>query len=183
MLEDDGDPLEEDLGVTLHFRLRLSTGANLSDADSWLEGGDGSPVRFGGKGMVGYGSVLGNFGFALGTPDGDEGFDDPALMLNGMLGIDDRDNFHPVADPTEWQEFWAVIEPEPDAEVGTHKVSLWHNGATEPVVYEVGLDGSGDVSGDPEPSLFMGHPATDQIGAFDLDFLHLKAEAVAPEAP
>ena len=183
IFEDDGlDPLEEQEGVTLHFRLRLSTGSNLSDADNWLEGGDGSPVRFGGKGQLGYGSLAGNFGFALGTPDADEGgqgFEEPALMMNGLVGIDDPDNFHPVVDPTEWQEFWVTIEPDEEAEDGTHKVTLWHNGA-EPVSYEVGVEGSGDVSGDPEPSLFIGHPATDQIGAFDLDFFNLKAGAVEP---
>jgi hypothetical protein len=181
VLEEGEDPLDaDDGGVTLHFRLRLSTGPDLSDAENWLEGGDGSPVRFGGKGMVVYGSTVGNFGFALGTPDGDEAFDEPSLMLNGLVGIDDRDNFHPVLDPTQWQEFWATIQPDPDAEEGSHKVSLWHNGAADPVEYEVGLTGTGDISGDPEPSLSIGHPATDQIGAFDLDFFHLKAGLFAP---
>ncbi|MEZ5326374.1 MAG: LamG-like jellyroll fold domain-containing protein [Verrucomicrobiales bacterium] len=179
---DDGDPLEQDEPVTLHFRLRLSTGADLSNADTWLEGGDGAPIAFGGKGQIGYASVLGNFGFALGTPDGDEGFDEPALMLDGIAAIDDRDNFFPVTDPTLWQEFWAVIAPDPEADTGTHSVSLWHNGSTEPVVYEVGLTGSADVSGDQEPSLFMGNPATDQIGAFDLDFFRVKAGAFEPTA-
>lgn len=177
-------PLEEGgEGVTLHFRLRLATGDNIDESIvDWLPEGDGASIRFGGKGMLGIDTTTGTFGFALGTTDADEALPATGLMLNGIIGVDDQDNIFEVADPTAWQEFWVTIAHDPDAEEGTHRINLWHNGATEPVAYEVGTGGSQDVSGDPEPRIYLGHPGTDQITAYDVDFFNVKAGVFDPTA-
>ena len=72
-----------------------------------------------------------------GTPDG------PGLIFNSLNGsilsqevdLDEgiRNNIHPVEDPTQWQEFWITIKKDTSF-FSTHKVKVYHNGATQPAV-------------------------------------------------
>ncbi len=183
------DPLKVDdgVGVTLHVRLRLaaaSQGLPLDDifeGDAWPEGGDGTRVRFGGKGSMGIDTEAGTFGFALGLADGDEALVDAdgepfdGLMLNGVAGGDEDGNAFPIPaeELTDWQEFWFQIIPEEGDDGSTHKVTLYHNGSIEGTDFAV-TPGDANVGGAPEPSLYFGHAATDHIGAFDIDFIHVK---------
>lgn len=183
------DPLNVDdgVGVTLHVRLRLaaaSQGLPLDDifeGDAWPEGGDGTRVRFGGKGSMGIDTEAGTFGFALGLADGDEALVDAdgepfdGLMLNGVAGGDEDGNAFPIPaeELTDWQEFWFQIIPEEGDDGSTHKVTLYHNGSIEGTDFAV-TPGDANVGGAPEPSLYFGHAATDHIGAFDIDFIHVK---------
>lgn len=188
--EDGGtDPLDidEGEGLTLHFRLRLAVPAqglpldDVLEGGAWPAGGDGTRVRFGGKGSVGVDTVSGVFGFALGLADGDEALLDAdgepfdGLMLNGVTETDvDGNAFKIPADElVDWQEFWVQIIPEEVEEGSTHKITLFHNGSEEGVAYFV-TGGADTVGGAARPNLYFGHPATDRIGAFDLDFIHVK---------
>lgn len=183
------DPLdlENGEGVTLHVRVRLadaSQGLPLEDifeGGPWPDGGDGTRVRFGGKGSMGVDTASGTFGFALGRADADEALIDldgnpvSGLMLNGVTGGDEDGNIFLIPDEEliDWQEFIFHIIPEEGEEGSTHKVTLYHNGSTEGVDYFI-TPGDGNVGGATEPSLYFGHAATDHTGAFDFDFIDVK---------
>ncbi len=187
--EEGTDPLDVDegSGATLHVRLRLAVPAQQLPLEDQLDGGpwpaegDGTRVRFGGKGSMGIDTTTGTFGFALGTADADEGLVDAdgegadGLMLNGVTGGDEDGNLFaiPLEELVNWQEFWIQIIPEEGEEGSTHKVTLFHNGSEEGVEFFI-TPGDGNIGGAPEPSIYFGHAATDQRGAFDLDFLHVK---------
>ena len=198
VFEAGDDPLAEDgPGLTMHFRTRLavpSQGLPLEDVfegAAWSETGDGTRVRFGGKGNVGIDTGAGTFGFALGSADADEALvnaaGDPAsgLMINGAGASDNDGNLFeiPLENLADWQEFWVHIRPEAgeteDGQVTTHVVRLYHNGSLDPVEFAV-FAGADNVGGAAEPALYFGHPATDQTGAFDLDFLHVSEGLIDP---
>ena len=189
------DPLNVDdgEGLTMHVRLRLadaSHGLPLEDqfeGGTWPEGGDGTRVRFGGKGSMGIDTATGTFGFALGRGDTDEALLDAngeafdGVMLNGVTEWDADGNAFviPVEDLIHWQEFVFQVRPEEGPAGGTHKVTVYHNGSQDGVDYFV-TPGDGDIGGAPEPNIYFGHAATDQRGAFDFDFIHVKVGIYDP---
>ncbi len=198
IFEEGDDPLDPEQGsegVTIHARTRLASpthGLALEDqldGGPWPEEGDGNRVRFGGKGSFGFDTAIGNFGFALGLADGDEALinadGDPVngLMLNGVDGGDADGNVLEIeGDLTEWQEFWIWIEPDDSQDPATFKATVFHNGivdASEAAEFFI-TPGDQNVGGAPEPSLYFGHAATDQRGAFDLDFLYVLPGLVEP---
>ena len=194
VFEEGDDPLDVGAeGVTMHVRTRLSSPVqglpleDRGDGDPWPAEGDGTRVRFGGKGSFGLDTAIGNFGFALGRGDADElivnadGETASGLMLNGINGGDEDGNLFPLDDASliDWQEFWIQIIPEDGPDGGTHKVTVFANGSTTGTEFFV-TPGGDNVGGAPEPSLYFGNAATDHTAAFDYDFIYLVKGIVDP---
>ena len=114
---------------------------------------------------------------------------DPAT-LSGDVWSQEEGQVVPVADVTEWQDFWITIESgsiEIDGfDDGTHSVNVYHGGSETPtdalnfvITAAIGDDYGG---GQGEQSyIAMGAGATGRQGAFDVDFFSWAPGVHAPE--
>lgn len=152
-----------DDGFTFSFRARLATDGPLDDVtfggdqEAWPEGGRGSDIDFDGTGFITLAQGPGNaFSFALADPI--VGLQDipedirpevGGLIMNNLVGSEpsnsidtqeitseDELNLHPVADLTDWTEFWITIEADTSGG-GTHKVDIYTDGSTEASTYHI----------------------------------------------
>lgn len=195
-----------DDGVTLHFRARVPIngpldslhpdGQQQNGVQSYPDGGDGYVTSDGGKGnFVIKQQSGGAIAFSL-TTASDTPFGDPnrfvtrfaGLSMNEFVGNEisgdvnfgqgDGKNIIPL-DPTQWHEFWIVIQRDED-NVGTHVASIYMDGNTTPQVFKMtaGDGAEGDYSG--FSYLAMGATATSQSAALDVDFCRVKLGAVPP---
>lgn len=195
-----------DDGVTLHFRARVPTegpldplhpdGQEQNGAQSYPDGGDGYVTSNGGKGnfvikQQSGGAIAFSLTTASDTPEGNPNqfvthFD--GLSMNEFAGNEisgdvnfgqgDGKNVIPL-DPTQWHEFWIVIQRDED-NVGTHVASIYIDGNAAPQVFKMtaGDGGEGQYSG--FSYLAMGSTATPQSAALDVDFCRVKLGAVPP---
>lgn len=206
-LTDDGaSETVLDDGVTLHFRARVPTdgpldalhpdGQQQNDAQPYPQGGDGYVTSNGGKGnfvikQQSGGAIAFSLTTASDTPEGN-----PNRFVTGFAGLSMNEfagneisgdvnfgqgegkNVIPF-DPTEWHEFWIIIQRDED-NVGTHVASIYMNGNTTPQVFKMtaGDGGEGQYSG--FSYLAMGSTATPQSAALDVDFCRVKLGAVPP---
>ena len=206
LTEDGAGETVLDDGITLHFRARVPTagpldmlhpdGQQQNGAQPYPDGGDGYVTSNGGKGnfvikQQGGGAIAFSLTTASDTPEGNPdrfvtGF--AGLSMNEFAGNEisedvnfgqgDGKNVIPF-DPTQWHEFWIVIQRDED-NVGTHVASIYLDGDTTPQVFKmtVGDGGEGQYSG--FSYLAMGSTATPQSAALDVDFCRVKLGAVPP---
>ncbi len=195
-----------DDGITLHFRARVPTdgpldalhpdGQQQNGVQPYPDSGDGYVTSNGGKGnfvikQQSGGAIAFSLTTVSDTPEGD-----PKRFVTGFAGLSmnefagneisgdvnfgqgDGKNVIPL-DPTQWHEFWIVIQRDED-NVGTHVASIYMDGDTTPQVFKMtaGDGGEGQYSG--FSYLAMGSTATPQSAALDVDFCRVKLEAVPP---
>ena len=193
-----------DDGVTLYFRARVPTSGPLDPLhrDGQAAGGtlpypalgDGYVTSDGGKGnFVIKQNSGGAIAFSLTTADDTPG-GDPTVNVTGFAGLTMNEfngnaisgdvNFgqgqgqNTIAlDPTEWHEFWIVIQRDEDGQ-GTHQALIFIDGDTSPKVFKM-TAGTGDDYGGIS-YLAMGATATPQNAALDVDFYGIKYEAITP---
>ncbi|MBN2129096.1 MAG: hypothetical protein JW741_06345 [Sedimentisphaerales bacterium] len=186
-----------DNGVTISFRARLSTSAPLDDVHP--DGGGGiTPWPAGGDGYVTHDAGMGNFGirqsdgksiaFALALASDNVELNNSGLVMNKLNGtsptgdvdIQGNDpgtlNILPLADLTDWHEFWVTIESDASA-TGTHLVNVYADGSLVPIDFLV-TAGTGNIYADSYLALGVG--STGQSGAFDIDFFSYLAGCSAP---
>ncbi len=209
--------------VTLSFRARLATAATgpvdpmypdtaansenftVAPGTAWPDGGSGTIVHDGGKGMFSIRQSeitdpntslpspgAGVVSFSLtrdvdtrndGTPYGTSGL--TMNSLNGSTIIATVDpyqnegtlNVLPVADLSTWHEFWITIQADQTGG-GTHKVDIYVDGSSTPSTFHVTGGTGNDYGG--QSYLAMGVGATPQIAGLDVDFFAYKEGAVAP---
>ncbi|MEM9659297.1 MAG: hypothetical protein AAF961_13140, partial [Planctomycetota bacterium] len=182
-----------DDGVTLSFRARIASGGVLDEfhpagentTAPWPAGGDGGVINSNGKGMIGIRQASGgvvSFDLALPTDTDETGPNGGLVMNQGGGGVNNGDNgvanFVPLDDPTEFHEFYAIITGV-DSEAGSHRLRLWVDGDVDnQLTFDVNAGGGSD--GPFETYLAMGSPSTGASGAFDMDFVSVKAGAVLP---
>ena len=190
-----------DDGVTLIFRARVPTDGPLDPlyADGqgeslpYPKAGDGYVTANGGKGQfvirqADGGAVAFSLNTATDTPFGDPDdlvagtaglnfneFDGNALSENVNFGQGKGANVL-LLDPTEWHEFWIVIEADA-SQVGTHVISIYVDGEKTPQVFKVTAGTGSDFGGS---YLALGSTATPQSSALDIDFFGVKLGAVVP---
>ena len=174
-----------DDGVTLNFRVRVPTGDGDEDPIDDLTGGlpypetgDGYGLHNGGKGSIGIKQAGGGLvSFALTTVDDVTG---EALIFNGETNVDGDPNAIPL-DPLEWNEFWVTIEADIDAiGFGTHLVTVYMNGETDPLdSFPVATGNGSDFGG--ISYLAIGLGATPFSGALDVDFFRWAPEVLEPD--
>ncbi len=187
-----------DAGVTLTFRARLTPPADplteLTNApNGWINHSDG-------KGMFGLRQVGGGIiSFSLNQTEEDLtgtttfGFGQAGLHLNSLNGdvrasaVDPNEggtlNLLPL-DPAAWHEFWITIQDN-GADPGTHRVSIYLDGALTPVVYNVTSGNGADVATTDSSStnyLALGLGSTAQRGAVDVDFFGYKPGVITPNS-
>ena len=201
------DGLILDAGVTIHFRIRLSTGLS-GPLDGVFPDGGGAPVPvpltgdglapdFGGFGHIqihqGTDRAMGNIGFSLAVaagddPDGGGAPNGPGLIMNSLNGsvrsvdvdLDQgiRNNIHPVGDPTQWQEFWITIRPNTQF-FSTHRLQVFHNGAAQPEIYFI-TAGSCDCDAPGAAGIALSGGYTTASSAIDIDFVRVIEGVVIP---
>ncbi len=200
-----------DDGVTLSFRARIPTpakttgpldqiyadGQSAAGPQPYPAGGDGYLISDGGKGNIGIKQLSGGIiSFALTVPTDTFG-GDPAgtkadfggLTMNKLNGtalaaavnFDSPGEFRGVElDPTAWHEFWITIRADTNGE-GTHVVTVYLDGATQPTTNFVVTAGNGDDFAGTS-YLAIGGSRTAESFAADIDFLAYKVGAEAPLA-
>ena len=184
-------------GVTLSFRARIPTTPPL---DSYCPDGGGGPLAWTTRGYNIHDDGYGAFGIKQGTGgngvicfslcmDTDAGtISGNGLTMNKRNGIavsadvDSEDsagteNTLIGFDPTEWHEFWIVIQGDTSGG-GTHKVTIYMDGSVSPTFFHVtaGTKDEYDWSG----YLVMSLGKTSLAGAQDVDFFAYKAGRVHP---
>jgi len=184
-------------GVTLSFRARIPTTAPL---DSHYPNGGGGIVAWTTMGYNIHDDGYGAFGIKQGTGgngvisfslcmDTDAGtISGNGLTMNKRNGtavsgtVDSEDsggteNTLLGFDPTQWHEFWIVIQADTSGG-GTHKVMVYMDGSVTPTVFHVtaGTKDEYDWSG----YLLMSIGRTDIAGAQDVDFFAYKGGRVHP---
>jgi len=186
-----------DNGVSISFRARLSTSSPLDDlhpdgggaVTPWPAGGDGYVTHDGGMGNFGMRQIDGkNISFALALASDNAELNNGGLAMNKLNGtsptsdvdVQGNDpgtlNILPIADWTDWHEFWVTIEP--DASVtGTHLVKVYADGSLTPANFLV-TAGTGNIYAD--SYVAMGVGSTPQSGAIDIDFFSYLAGSSAP---
>ena len=206
LFEGDDDRILDD-GLTLHFRIRLSTAFN-GPLDAVHPDGGGPvgavPVTGDGLGSIsagfghiqvhqGTGPQQGNIGFSLAVPaeidpDSDGSLGRSGLIMNSLNGTSPtlavdldqgiRNNIHPVEDPTRWQEFWITIERNTQF-FSTHRLQVYHNGSTWPQIYFVtAANCNCDAPGGAGLALSAGFIHTSS--AIDVDFVRVVNGIVPP---
>jgi len=174
-----------DTGVTISFRIRLATTPPLDPLDGsspWPDGGDGYNVHDGGKGNIGIRAANGKLlSFCLilasdnGALAGRQGLTMNSLSgTSPSKGVDTGEgtlNLLEIADLTAWHEFFVNIQGD-TSEGGTHLVTIWMDGSSEPSQFHVTAGTGSDAAGS---YLAMGCGSTGQSGAFDVDFFAYKA--------
>jgi hypothetical protein len=161
-------------GITLHFRTRLATTGPLDH--SVPAGGDGYRLNNSGKANFMVSSGGATIGFVLGVP-GDGSSGSPALVVNGLGTPDTSTNQFNVTSWADWHDFWITIQP---GGAGTHQVTIFADDSTSPQVFDVTAGTGVDYSG--MSYLAMGAGATDQSGAFDVDYFGYKSGVFLPIA-
>jgi hypothetical protein len=188
-------PNQLDEGVTLHFRMRLATGAPIDDLmpdgggaqAPWPAAGDGYEIHDNGKGMIGFHQTAGGLvSFSLINAGEAAEVTQSGLItnhLNGTVASDNVDvaeagtpNALPL-DPAKWHEFWVTIEA---GGAGTHLVTVYLDGAVDPAATFDVTAGTGDDIG--EGYLSLGEGSTRQAGAFDVDYVRFAAGVISPVA-
>jgi len=192
-----------DDGVTLNFRARVPSdgpldvlhrdGQQANGIQPYPESGDGYVTSDGGKGnfvikQAAGGAIAFSLTTATDTPGGDPNanatnfsglsfneFDGNAISGNVNFGQGEGANVIPF-DPTVWHNFWITIEKDP-AEVGTHLVRIYMDGATAPTTFKA-TAGTGSDFG--SSYLAMGATATPQNAALDIDYFRIKGGVHAP---
>ena len=171
-------------------------GQQQNGAQPYPDDGDGYVTSDGGKGnfvikQQSGGAIAFSLTTASDTPEGNPnrfvtGF--AGLSMNEFAGNEisgdvnfgqgDGKNVIPL-DPTQWHEFWIVIQRDED-NVGTHVASIYMDGDTTPQAFKMtaGDGGEGPYSG--FSYLAMGSTATPQSAALDIDFCRVKLGAVPP---
>jgi len=188
-----------DDGITVSFRARIATGPPVDDVHPdgggavvpWPAGGNGYVTHDGGKGNFGIrqssGDKLISFALALSSDD-DELTGQQGLVMNkrnGTVPTGDVDLYGSepgtlnllVLDPTEWHEFWIIIQADSTG-VGTHLVRIYRDGAVSSPDDFIVTAGTGKDYDD--SYIAMGLGATAQDGAFDVDFFAYKAGVTEP---
>jgi hypothetical protein len=191
-----------DDGFTISFRMRLSTGAGLDELhvggvnEPWPAEGLGYVIAFDSTTMVSLYQPggTGSMGFTLTVPNNFNAAspDDAGLMMNdlngdvpctncGDSGMGDL-NLLPLDNLTQWHEFWITIQ-QTQTGAGTHDVTVYVDGSTQPNVFEVTAGVRAD-GGDllTQGPLSIGLPGTVYQGAFDLDFLSYREGVHVPSA-
>jgi len=200
-----------DDGVTLSFRIRIPTTGTLdpiypdgaSSTSPWPAGGIGYVIHSDGLGPIGIKQGTGNdgvisFGLTTGTNDGGQSTTSgPGLVMNQKsktdLGPSDNDpqtgnsggdeRLLPIADVTEWHEFWVQIVQENPATPGTHTVKIWMDGNTgAPDGEFVVSSGVKNLEDSYNGHLLMCMSSSDDSGSQDYDFFGYKAGLHAPLA-
>jgi hypothetical protein len=121
-----------------------------------VAGAGGTPVNFAGL-------TLNSFDGDFASPDVGYG----EGQRNNALALD----------PTQWHEFWVVIQPDTSLE-GTHRVAIYLDGQLAPNVFKVTAGTGSDY--DFGHYIGMGLPSTPQSGALDVDFAGYKLGAHFP---
>jgi len=195
-------------GVTLSFRARVpKTGMDdllngaapitypTTTGDGYGNFGNGLGAFYvkNSSGASGDGGVRpGAIGFSLATS-----FDTwnttnsgPGLMMNNLNGdvllnnVDSGEagkvNMLPVTDPTVWNEFWiTIVANDATPGNGTHTVSIWANGATDPVLFNV-TGGNNNQDYQQMASMGMALANNTLSGAMDVDYFAVKDGVYAP---
>jgi len=191
-----------DDGCAFSCRARVATDGPLDDVtfdggqEPWPEGGRGSDIDFGGTGFITLSQGSGNaFSFAL--ADLEVGLQDlpedlrpevGGLIMNNLAGtepsgsVDTDDvngldvglNLHPIADLTDWTEFWITIEADTSGG-GTHRVEIYTNGATESDTYHITISNS-----DRFEEFCICPSFTSGATAVDIDYMAYSAGVQAP---
>ena len=192
-----GDAILDD-GVTISFRARLSVGPPLDDmhpdggggVTPWPAGGDGYVTHDNGMGNFSIGQLNGgkiiSFALALESDDDEVPVDGLVMnKLNGTSPTGDVDlqgnepgtvNILPMADLTDWHEFWITIEPDASA-TGTHLVKVYTDGSLISTDFLV-TAGDGNLYNDSYIALGVG--STTQSGAIDIDCFSYAEASMAP---
>ncbi len=193
-----------DDGVTFHFRARIPTDGPIDalhrdgqpEPTPYPEEGDGYVTSDGGKGNFVIKQASGGaIAFSLTTKTDTSG-GDPNGAATGFAGLSmnefngnqisgnvnfgsgQGENVVPL-DPTQWHEFWIVIQRD-EGEVGTHTAVIYVDGnTTQPNSFKITAGTGDDYSG--ISYLAMGSTATPQNSALDVDFFEYKLAAVQPE--
>jgi hypothetical protein len=184
-----------DDGVTISFRARISTGPPLDDLhpdggggiSPWPAGGDGYLIHDSGKGNFGiYQSNEGNISFSLALTS-DTGLQSDGLVMNNLNGnsltgdVDSGDtgtlNILPMADLTDWHDFWLTIESDASL-TGTHLVKVYTDGSLISNNFLVTAGNGNLYSGLSYIALGVG--STGQSGAFDIDYFSYAQGVLAP---
>jgi hypothetical protein len=156
-----GDPLA---GSTLHFRTRLSTGAELGDV--FPDGGGATmPWPAGGAGYTLHDNGKGNFGVR-----GGGGIFSVSINVDGLVT---PNGTIPLASPADWNEVWITLREDG----GQFLADIYLNGSLVPIT-EVFTPGTGTDAD--APYLALGLGATPQFGAIDVDFFRIAAGAAVP---
>ena len=208
LTEDGASETVLDDGITIHFRARVPTegpldalhpdGQQQNGEQPYPDGGDGYVTSNGGKGnfvikQQSGGAIAFSLTTVSDTPEGNPNqfvtrF--AGLSMNEFAGneISGDVNFGQGGgknvipfDPTQWHEFWIVIQRDED-NVGTHVASIYMDGDTTPQVFKMtaGDGGEGEGQYSEFSYLAMGSTATPQSAALDIDFCRVKLEAVPP---
>jgi hypothetical protein len=193
------DPLNT--GITLSFRARVPTtgpvdpiyAADGSGIVSYPAQGDGYVTHDAGKGgfsihqadpsALNVGNII---SFTLTTPyDANGAYGLMMPQLNGTTPTSAVDftssgtpNFLPIADTTQWHEFWITIQA---GGAGTQVVNIYMDGSTTPTTFDV-TAGTGNPDGPSALTMDMDLGATPQSGALDVDFFAVKDGIYTPSA-
>jgi hypothetical protein len=183
-------------GATLHIRVRIPTGAPIDDLHPdggsgivpYPATGDGYRIHDGGKGNIAFHQASGGLiSFTLAIAGEHAEITESGLItnhLNGTAASADVDTGDPgtpnslALDPTQWHEFWITIEA---GGTGTHIVTIYMDGNTNPAATFDVTAGAGDDIGD--GYLGFGLGSTALSGALDIDFARIADGAQAPTAP
>jgi len=170
-----------DDGATLNFRIRVPVDDPIDDLSSgapYPESGDGYGLHNGAKANINIKQANGGlFGMSLTTVDDATG---EGIIFNGETDVEGSPNVIAL-DPLDWNEFFISIRSDIDlVGAGTHLVTIWMNGDTDPVgEYSVTLGNGNDFGG--LSYLAIGLGATPLSGALDVDFFRWAPEALEPE--
>lgn len=184
-----------DDGVTLTFRARLTPPTDplleITDAPNGLINNSDGKGMFGIRQSGSAGMLLG-FSLAQAAEDVSttttHTFGQAGLHMNHLNGDSRTNNVDPgepgtpnllPLDPAVFHEFWITIQ-ENGAESGTHRVSVYVDGALTSSVFNV-TAGTG-VDGPATNYLALGMGSTAQRGAVDVDFFGYRAGVVLPAA-
>jgi hypothetical protein len=167
----------------------------------WQAGGNGYLGHDGGKGTfnirqtgAGPGNGVISFSLSLASDlrsDNATPFGMTGLTMNSLNGTapsatvdpfqnEGTINILPVADLTQWHEFWITIEADQTGG-GTHKIEVYLDGSSVPTTFNV-TAGTGDDYGGLN-YLAMGLGSTGQQGAVDVDFFAYKEGIHLPGGP
>ncbi len=184
-----------DDGVTLTFRARLTPPSDplveITNAPNGLINNSDGKGMFGIRQSGSSGLLLG-FSLAQAVEDvstaATHTFGQAGLHMNHLNGDSRTNNVDPgepgtpnllPLDPSLFHEFWITIQDN-GADSGTHRVSVYVDGALTPAVFNV-TAGTG-VDGPATNYLALGMGSTAQRGAVDVDFFGYRAGVVLPAA-